>query len=77
VRPVILVPEPDALYPLVDKPGILAGADMNGLIPPTRKREIGKRAAAAIQPGTDARAGRFKKLELNGSASLALDDNGT
>jgi hypothetical protein len=50
---------------------------MNGLIPPTRKREIGKRAAAAIQPGTDAGAGGFKKLELNGSASLALDDNGT
>jgi hypothetical protein len=48
---------------------------MSGMVAPARKREIGERAAATFQPGTDARAGSFKKLELNGSARLALDDN--
>jgi hypothetical protein len=50
---------------------------MSGMVVPAGEREIGDRAAATFEPSTDAGAGRFKKLELNGSASLALDDNRT
>jgi hypothetical protein len=50
---------------------------MSGMVDPAREREIGERAAATVKPSKDAGAGGFKKLELNGSASLALDDNGT
>jgi hypothetical protein len=42
---------------------------------PARESEVVERAAATLKPSKDARAGRLKKLKLNGSAGLLLDDD--
>jgi hypothetical protein len=46
------------------------------VVDPAREGEVVECAAPILKPSKDARAGRFKKLELNGSASLTLDDDG-
>ena len=41
----------------------------------SRAGHLVKRAASAFEPGTNAVAGEFKELELNGSAGLPLNDD--
>ena len=62
-------------HPLVHEPGILPGADVSSVVDPARESEVVERAAPTFKPSKDARAGRFKKLELDGSASFTLDDD--
>jgi hypothetical protein len=49
---------------------------VSSVVDPAREGEVVERAAPTLKPSKDARAGRFKKLELNGPASLTLDDDG-
>ncbi len=76
VRPVILPMQPNARHPLVHEPGVLPSADVSRMVDPAREGEVVERAAPTLKPSKDACAGRFKKLELNGPASLTLDDDG-
>jgi hypothetical protein len=49
---------------------------VSSAVNPAREGEVVEGAAPTFKPSKDARAGRFKKLKLNRSASLALDDDG-
>lgn len=77
VGPVILWAQPDPGHPLIDQPGILPGADVIGAVGAAGKNELVQRAAAALQPGQHAAAGRLGKLELDRPTSLLLDDTRT
>jgi hypothetical protein len=48
---------------------------MFGVIDPARKSELINRSAAAFEPGQNADAGGFEKLELNRPTCLLLDDD--
>jgi hypothetical protein len=48
---------------------------MSSVVDPAWKDEVVRRTAPTIKPSKDARAGRFKKLELNRTSSFALDDD--
>jgi hypothetical protein len=49
---------------------------VSSVVDPAREREVVERATPTREPSKNARTGRFKKLELNGSAGFSLDDNG-
>jgi hypothetical protein len=46
------------------------------VVHPAWESEVVECAAATLKPSQDARAGRFKKLELDGATCLSLDDGG-
>jgi hypothetical protein len=75
VRPVILPTQANASDPLVDKTSVLPSADMGSVVGSAREGKVFERATPALKPSKDARAGRFQQFELNGSASLSLDNN--
>src|SRR5215213_7139942 len=75
MRPVILSAQSDPGYPLVHEARILPGAHVGGVVDPAREGIIVERAASTSKPSEDAGAGRLKKLELNGPASLPLHDD--
>jgi hypothetical protein len=56
---VILPPQANASDPFVDKPGILSGAYVLGVIDPARESVVVERSATALQPSKDAGPRRF------------------
>jgi hypothetical protein len=77
MRPVVLRSQANARHPLIDEAGILAGADVVGLIDPAREDEIVNRAAPTFKPGQQAGSGRLQHFELHGAAGLLLHDDRT
>ena len=75
MRPVVLVAQSNPADPLINEPSILPSADMIGMIDTAWKDEVVERAAAAFEPCQNTAASGFEELELNGSASLLLNDN--
>jgi hypothetical protein len=49
---------------------------VSSVVDPAREGEVIECAAPTLKPSKDARARRLKKLKLNGSACLSLDDGG-
>jgi hypothetical protein len=74
MRPVVLRPQSDAGYPLINEPSILSGADMLGVIDAARRDELVKRAASAFEPDQNATAEGLKEFKPNGPTCLLLDD---
>lgn len=58
--PVIPSTQSDPGDPFVDQPSVLPGTDMIGVIDPTRKDELVKRATSAFEPGQHAAASGLK-----------------
>jgi hypothetical protein len=50
-RPVVLRPQANARFPLIDEAGVLPGADVVSLIDPAWENEVVYRAAATFKPG--------------------------
>ncbi len=62
---VIFSTEVDGCHPLIDEPGILTSAYMNGIVGPTWEDEFVEPAAAGLKPCEHAAAKLLEKLELN------------
>lgn len=74
VRAVIFATQPDSGDPLIDQPGILASAEMIGMIDPARKCEIIYGAASPLKPREQACSDFRRNLELHRASGFLLDD---
>jgi len=72
VRTMLASHETDTCYPFIDKPRVLAGAEMPIMINPAGKDIIVHRTAAPIQPSQQARPSVRQQFELNGPSRLLL-----
>lgn len=75
VRTVFTSDQTDPCHPFIDKPGVLASAEMPITIDPTGEDVVVHRAAPPLQPSQQAGASVWKQLELNRSACFLLHDN--
>lgn len=77
MRAVLGTPKSDGIDPLVDKPGILACAEMANMIDAAWKCIIVDCAAATFEPGEQAGPDVSGQLKLHRLSRLLLDDYGS
>jgi hypothetical protein len=65
----------DCLDPLIDESGVLARAEVAGMVDSARKSVVVDRAASMFEPGEQTRSDISCQLELHGFSGLLLDDD--
>lgn len=72
VRAIFTLYQANPRYPFIDKPGVLAGAEVTIVINPAWKDVIAHRAATLLEPGQQTGPGIGKQFELDRATCLLL-----